>query len=151
MFYPNVANPPSFKYPANHLFRILGVVTAKRLANPDFYDEQMNPAFIVAKNGQSTDLTFGRYSGLETYLCDKFDHESIEVAIYNFDKRSGDFSAKGDSGSLIFNAEGKMFAILHSGMPRGLNSHVTFASPAHFIIEQLLTRYPHADFTRTTF
>ncbi|KAI0032626.1 hypothetical protein K488DRAFT_49453 [Vararia minispora EC-137] len=151
MFYPNATTPLSFKYPKDHLFRILGFVAAERLANPDFYDEQGNAAFIVAKDGQSSDLTFGRYSALEAYTCDEFGHDSWEVAVFNYDKRSGNFSASGDSGSLIFNAEGKMVAILHSGMPRGLSSHVTFATPAHFIIEQIKLRYPKADFARLEF
>ena len=151
MFYPNTANPPSFNYPnKDHLFRILDFVTAERLANPDFFDEQGNTAFIVAKDGQSTDLTFGRFSAMEVYLCDEFNNESWEVAVYNYGG-TGDVSAKGDSGSLIFNAEGKMVAILHSGMPRGFSNHVTFASPAHFIIDQIKLRYPCADFDRVEF
>lgn len=151
MFNPNAANPPLFKYPNDHLFRILGFVTAECLANPDFYNEQGNAVFIVAKDGQSSDLTFGRYSAMEAYTCDEFNHDSWEVAIFNYNRRSGNFSTKGDSGSLIFNAEGKMVAILHSGMPRGFSSHVTFATPAHFIIDQIKLRYPKADFARLEF
>jgi hypothetical protein len=150
-FIPTAANPPSFKYPKDHLFRILGFVMAERLANPDFYDKQGNAAFIVAKDGQSSDLTFGRYSAMEAYTCDEFDHDSWEVAVFNYDRRSGNFSAKGDSGSLIFNAEGQMVAILHSGMPRGFSSHVTFATPTHFVIDQIKLRYPKADFARLEF
>jgi hypothetical protein len=48
--------------------------------------------------GNTTDLTVGRYSGLEAYLSDDLGVESIELAIYNYDKRSGPFSTKGDSG-----------------------------------------------------
>lgn len=32
--------------------------------------------FIVAKDGQSSDLTFRRYSAMEAYTCDEFDHDS---------------------------------------------------------------------------
>ncbi|KAJ3722772.1 hypothetical protein DFJ43DRAFT_1092245 [Lentinula guzmanii] len=150
-FHPNHANPPSFKYPANHLFKLQGVVPAEGLATPHFYDEQGSPCFIVAKEGQSTDLTFGRFSELEAYTCNEFKQDSWEVAVFNYDRKMGNFSFKGDSGSCIFNAEGKMVAFLHSGMPRGMSNHVTFGAPAHFIIEEVKKHYPSADFDREVF
>ncbi|KIJ08780.1 hypothetical protein PAXINDRAFT_88366, partial [Paxillus involutus ATCC 200175] len=145
-FYPNAANPPSFKYPNDHLFRLLGCVDAAGLAAPYFMDDNNNACFIVAKDGQSTDLTFGRFSELEAYTCDEFEHDSWEVAVLNFSKNHGNFSGKGDSGAAIFNAEGKLVAILHSGMPRGMSNHVTFGTPGHYVVELVKAQYPHADF-----
>ena len=85
------------------------------------------------KDGNTTDLTVGwYYSGTEAYLCDELGVESIELAIYSYDKEPSPFSAKGDSGSLIFDSLGKMVGILHSGMPRGTSSHVTSATPAWY-------------------
>ncbi|KAF8311422.1 uncharacterized protein EI90DRAFT_3148020 [Cantharellus anzutake] len=136
-FYPNATNPPSFEYPKDHFFRIS--------------DCQGNPCFIVAKNGQTTDLTFGRFSGLEAYTCDEFEHDSWEVAVLNFNREHGNFSDHGDSGACIFDAKGKMVAILHSGMPRGTSSHVTFGTPAHYVVDLVRERYPHADFDRLKF
>ncbi|GJJ09180.1 hypothetical protein Clacol_003402 [Clathrus columnatus] len=138
-------------FPSNRMLRIQGVVTPELLASPDCYDENGYPIFIVGKDGNTTNLTLGRYSGLDAYLCDKSGKESIEVANYNYDKKSGNFSAKGDSGALIWTGDGRMLAILHSGMPRGLNSHVTFATPAWWVLEQLRVHYPYADFNRATF
>lgn len=83
---------------------------------------------------------------MEVYTCDEFENDSWGVAVSNFDKKSGSFSAKGDSGSLIFNAEGTMVTLLHSGMPRGPSNHVAFGAPAHFVVEQVMERYPHVDF-----
>ena len=103
------------------------------------------------KDGSRTDLTVGRYAGLEAYLCDDLGVKSIELAIYNYDKQSGSFSEKGDSGSLIFDGEGHMVGILHSGMLKSGGTHVTYATPAWWAIEQLKLKYPHADFNRTTF
>ncbi|KAB5593631.1 hypothetical protein CTheo_2924 [Ceratobasidium theobromae] len=150
-FYPNTANSPSFEYPKDHLFRLLGCIDAAGLANPYFWDDQGNPCFIVAKDGQTTDLTFGRFSGLEAYTCDEFERNSWEVAIFNFNKKHGNFSGHGDSGAAIFNAEGKLVAFLHSGMPRGMSNHVTFGTPAHYVVEVIKKRYPHADFSRMKF
>ncbi|KAF8331935.1 uncharacterized protein EI90DRAFT_2919026 [Cantharellus anzutake] len=148
-FYPNDANPPSFKYPPNHLFRLQGFVEAEDMKKPYFFDELGNRCFIVAKEGQTTDLTFGRFSEFEAYVVSDLAGSSWEVAVFNHAKEN--FSFKGDSGSCIFNAEGKMVAFLHSGMPRGMSSHVTFGTPAHFVRDQIKKRYPHADFDRVTF
>ncbi|KAF8153451.1 hypothetical protein B0H34DRAFT_723642 [Crassisporium funariophilum] len=148
-FYPNNANPPSFKYPPNHLFRLQGFVEAEHMKKPYFFDELGNRCFIVAKEGQTTDLTFGRFSEFEAYVASDLPGSSWEVAVFNHTKE--DFSGKGDSGSCIFNAEGKMVAFLHSGMPRGMSSHVTFGTPAHFVRDQIKKRYPLANFDRVTF
>jgi hypothetical protein len=61
---------------------------------------------------------------------------SSPLAIYNYDKQSGPFSAKGDSGSL-FDGEGRMVGILHFGMPKGASNHITYSTPAWWAIEQL--------------
>ncbi|KAF8600150.1 hypothetical protein BDV93DRAFT_608826 [Ceratobasidium sp. AG-I] len=151
MFWPNNSNRSGTTFPSNRLLRVHGVVTRELLTTPDCYDEGGDPVYIVGKDGDTTDFTVGRYSGLEAYLCDEFGRESTEVAIYNYSKTSGSFSAKGDSGSIIFTGDGRMLAILHSGMMKGLSSHVTFGTPAWWAIEQLRARYPHADFNRTSF
>ncbi|CAE6509005.1 unnamed protein product [Rhizoctonia solani] len=151
MFWPNKSNRSGIKFPHDRLLRIQGVVTRELLATPDCYDENGDPLYIVGKNGNTTGFTTGRYSGLEAYLCDESGRESIEVAIYNYSRMSGNFSAKGDSGSLIFTGDGRMLAILHSGMPKGCYSHVTYGTPAWWVVEQLKLHYPHADFNRTTF
>jgi hypothetical protein len=102
------------------------------------------------KDGNTTGLTVGRYSGLEALLCDEFGVESIELAIYNYDNKSGPFSDKGDSGSLVFDGEGRMVGIMHSGLWKGSISHVTYATPAWWVIDQLKRQYPYADFNRET-
>lgn len=178
MFSPETVagNRPSFKYPINDLFKIQGFVPAERLANPYFPaspQEENTAAFTVAKSGQSSNLTFGRYSPMEAYTCSASgEHGSWEIPIFNYDRRPdglsfigdtwlGEFSAKGDSGSLVFNARGEMVAVLHSGIITRrkeerfggvtVSSHVAFATPAHFVVEQIKRRYPKADFTRQEF
>ncbi|KAF7974286.1 hypothetical protein HWV62_12422 [Athelia sp. TMB] len=146
-FCSNAADPPSFKYANDHLFRLSGCVDAEGLANPHLLDENGNAGFIVAKDGQSTDLTFGRLSELEAYTCDGSQHGSWEVAVLNFSKKHGNLSGRGDSGAAIFNAEGKLVALLHSGMA----NHVTFGTPGHYVVELIKERYPHADFERRKF
>jgi len=151
MFYPQSTGRTVFEFPTNRQLRINGYLTRELLSVPECFDGNNKPCVIVMKDGNATGLTVGRYAGLEAYLCDELGVESIELAIYNYDRRSGPFSDKGNSGSLIFNGEGRMVGILHSGMQKGSDSHITFATPAWWAIEQLKLEYPHADFDHTTF
>ncbi|KAL5536327.1 hypothetical protein ACEPAF_148 [Sanghuangporus sanghuang] len=150
-FYPHSNGRTVFKFPANRQLRINGCVTRELLANPDTFDSNGEPCIVVMKDGNTTDLTVGRYAGLEAYTCDDLGVESVELAIYNYDKQSGPFSAKGDSGSLVFDGQGKMVGILHSDLAKGGNSHVSYATPAWWALEQLMAQYPHADFNRESF
>lgn len=101
------------------------------------------------KDGNTTDLTVGRFAGpLEAYISDELGVESMELAIYDYDAQSGVFADHGDSGSLIFDGQGRMVGILHAGLWKGGHLHVTYATPAWWIIEQLRAQYPHADFIR---
>ena len=54
----------------------------------------------------------------------------------------------GDFGSLIFDGIGNMVGLLHSSTPKGGSSHVTYATPAWWIIEKIKVKYPYADFFR---
>ena len=151
MFWPNNANTSGTKLPSNRMLRIHDVVAPGDMGSPDCVDANGDPIYIVGKDGNSTDLTVGRYSGLEAHLCSKTGQVSVEAAIYNYSQTSGNFAEKGDSGSLIFTGDGRMLAVLHSGMPRGLSNHVTFGTPAWWVVDQLKGHYKHADFNRTTF
>ncbi|KAI0338824.1 hypothetical protein BDW22DRAFT_1409426 [Trametopsis cervina] len=136
---PNSASQPYFKYPNDHLFRLSRFVDSKNMASSYILNENGNAGFIVAKDGQSTDLTFGRFSELEAYTCD------------NKKQKHGSFSIKGDSSVAIFNAEGKLVAILHSSMPRGISNHVTFGNPGHYVVGLIKEHYSHANFDRLKF
>ncbi|TFK68839.1 hypothetical protein BDN72DRAFT_768770 [Pluteus cervinus] len=152
MMYPQDGSKITFKYPDDRQLRIRGIVTQELLAKPDLYDQDGLPCLIVLKDGCSTDLTIGRYAGLESFLGDEYGIESLELAIYNHNKNSNPFSSKGDSGSLIFDGLGRMVGLLHSGVyKRGsTTAHVTYATPAWWLIRRIKARYPHADFNRTT-
>ena len=152
MMYPQSDSRKTFKYPENRQLRIGGIVTKEHLANPDLFDSDGQPCLIVLKDGSTTDLTVERYAGLESFLCDKGGVESIELAIYNYDKKSSPFSAKGDSGSLIFDGLGRMVGLLHSGKSKpGLSTaHVAYATPIWWLVGRIRAKYPYADFYRTT-
>ncbi|KAH8922374.1 hypothetical protein BT69DRAFT_244949 [Atractiella rhizophila] len=151
MFWPNPVCRSGAKFASNRVHRISGFVDPKAMDNPNDIDENMVPVYIVGKDGNTTDFTIGRYAGLEAYIRDKFGKQSREACIYNFDRIIGSFASKGDSGSLVWTREGRMLGMLHSGEAKGFHNHVTYATPAWWLIKQILVQYPYADFGRTSF
>jgi hypothetical protein len=151
MMYPRTELQEGFKYPEGRQMRINGIVSQELLASPDLFDSEGKPCFIVLKQGSTTNLTVGRYAGLESFLCDENGVKSVEIAIYNFGERSGPFSDKGDSGALVFDSFGRMVALLHSGKSKSdlTSSYVTYCTPAWWLIPRIKKRYPYADFNRT--
>lgn len=144
LFWPIAAE--GRKIPADLQLLITRVLPRRLVINPDTEDKNGDPLYIVAKYGNTTKLTLGRYSGMEAYICTDLGLESREVVVYNYSKTSGDFSDHGDSGSLIFTGTGNALAILHSGMPRGMHNHVTYGTPIWWVIKQILAKYPSAEF-----
>ena len=153
----NLCNNAGFEYPPNARLRIRGFVTKEELANPTSLDAEGEPCIVVMKDGTTTDLTIGRRAGLESFLCGPDGVRSIEVAIYNYDQTTGPFSAKGDSGALIFDGksdgkggQGRMVALLHSGKAKTRSSatHVTYGTPMWRVLEWIEELYPNADYAR---
>ena len=111
---------------------------------------------MVGKDGNTTDLTVGRYAGLVSFTRNEVGIESVELGIYNSgDKTAEVFSAKGDSGSLVwYMANGKAHIVgqLHSGHSKGgsTSNHVTYCTPGWYLLGQIKKRFKYADFYRTT-
>ena len=147
MFYPQSGGRTSFKYPAFRKLKIEGVVTRELLANPDLYDSEGRACLIVGKDGTKTGLTFGRYAGLVSFLCDELGVESIELGIYTWGK-NGVFSDKGDSGALVWDGLGRIVGQLHSGQSKGgsTNYHIAYATPGWWLLQCIKAKFPHAVF-----
>jgi hypothetical protein len=151
LFWPIAAVREGRTIPASLQLPIHRALPRRLVNNPDTEDKNGEPLYIVAKYGNTTKLTLGRYSGMEAYTCTDLGLESREVVVYNHSKKSGDFSDHGDSGSLIFTGSGDGLAILHSGMPRGMNNHVTYGTPLWWVMKQILDKYPFAEFYGITY
>jgi hypothetical protein len=146
LFWPIAAVREGRTIPADLQLPICRALPRRLVINPDTEDKNGEPLYIVAKYGNTTKLTLGRYSGMEAYTCTDLGLESRDVVVYNYSKTFCDFSDHGDSGSLIFTGDGDGLAILHSGMPRGMDNHVTYGTPLWWVIKQILGKYPSAEF-----
>ena len=100
MFCPLGRGATMFKFPEERKLRIEGCATKEDLAKPAEFDSEGQRCLIAGKDGNTTDLTVGRYAGLMSFTLNEVGTESVELGIYNSGAKP--FSAKGDSGSLIW-------------------------------------------------
>ncbi|KAJ4491916.1 hypothetical protein C8J55DRAFT_588494 [Lentinula edodes] len=142
--------------PYDRKLRIEGCATKKDLSHPAEFDSEGQHCLMVGKNGNTTDLTIGRYAGLVSFTRNQAGIESIELGIYNSGDRFAEpFSAKGDSGSLVWhstNDKARIVGQIHSGQNKGgsTSNHVTYCTPGWYLLSQIQKRFQYADFYRTT-
>ena len=141
-----------FEYLDDGTLRVTDCASKLSLSMPGERDAAGRCCLAVGKDGNTTDFTVGRYSGLESYFQTDLGVESIEIAIYNSGYNAVEpFSAKGDSGALVWYVvgnEARIVGQLHSGVNKGGPSgiYVTYCTPGWWLLEQIEKKYPHANF-----
>ncbi|KAH9054792.1 hypothetical protein EDB87DRAFT_1767442 [Lactarius vividus] len=158
MFDPLGGGATTFEFPEGRKLRIEACATEEELANPAEFDSDGQRCLIVGKDGNTTDLTVGRYAGLVSFSRNKVGIESIELGIYSLSsgvESAEVFSAKGDSGSLVWhvkNGKAHIVGQLHSGENIGgsTKNHVTYCTPGWYLLDQIRKKFKYADFYRTT-
>ncbi|KAI0765460.1 hypothetical protein C8Q74DRAFT_1205077 [Fomes fomentarius] len=141
MFYPVGGGPTTFKFPEERKLRIVGCATKEDLASPTEFDSERQRCLIV-----------GRYAGLVSFAENEVGIESVELAIYNSGHKSAEvFSAKGDSGSLVWHTkDGKAYIVgqLHSGRNKGgsTSNHITYCTPGWYLLDHIKKKFKYADF-----
>ncbi|KAG8892205.1 hypothetical protein FRB99_002882, partial [Tulasnella sp. 403] len=131
--YPNPTSPPSvtsFKFPADRIVTLQDQVPESDLVKPPMLDANGDQCLVVFKNGAKT--------GVEGVAGHSYRHAL-----------SGAFSAKGDSGSGVADALGRVGGILISGTsdPNATGAvDVTYVTPISFITKVLHNskRFEHA-------
>lgn len=105
------ANPTSFKYPTNRLLRFTGTVSDQEMfkPNPKNKDHDKDPVIMVLKNGNTSDLTVGRLNTIRAFVREYFEGKpgemSKEVSVLPRNSKSGPFSHRGDSGSVVLDGK----------------------------------------------
>lgn len=111
--YPRNDCKISFKYPLDHLLLLHGMISEELISKPEALDSTGDRCILVIKNGTSTGVTIGRATGIQSFVRDDDTGEiSREWAIYNYDSKSGVFSAPGDSGSIVVGGLGRIGGML---------------------------------------
>jgi hypothetical protein len=152
MLYPLGGGPATFKFPEERKLRIEGCATKEDLATPAEFDSEGQRCLIVGKDGNTTDLTVGCYAGLVSFTHNEVGIESVELGIYNSGVKNAEvFSAKGDSGSVVWhtkNGKARIVGQLHSGHNKGglTSNHVTYCTPGWYLLDQIKGKFKYADF-----
>ncbi|KAI1793435.1 hypothetical protein LXA43DRAFT_917078 [Ganoderma leucocontextum] len=140
--YPHNDNPHSFEYPGDRLLRFFGTVSDAEMYKPNSktMDQDNDPVIMVLKNGNTTNLTVGRLNTIRAFTRTYFKGEpgemSKEIAVLPRTSKSGPFSDKGDSGSVVVDGKGRVCGILTGGDGAADVSDCAFVTSINFIIKR---------------
>ncbi|KAH9053062.1 hypothetical protein EDB87DRAFT_1676932 [Lactarius vividus] len=137
MMHPNLRNTHNFNYPSDRLLRLRGTITDNEMRKATMYDRDNKPCIIVLKRGRTTGLTVGRannvFSCTRKYFGDNNTGISKDWVVLPFDNshrnRSGDFSAKGDSGSVVVDGAGGIGGLITGGAGKADRVDFTYVTP----------------------
>ncbi len=94
--YPRTDTQSGFKYPAERLLELRGILAEDRMRHPNTKDHDGGNCLYVIKRGLTTLTTIGRATGFFSYAREYFSNQthrdSIEWAILPYDNDSGVFS-----------------------------------------------------------
>lgn len=141
MMYPNPKTRHNFNMPRDRLLKLRGTIKDDEMRRPTTYDENDNPCIMVLKRGRTTGLTVGRANNIFSYTRIYFDRTytgvSKEWAVMPFNKNSGPFSDKGDSGSVVVDAMGRIGGLLTGGSGITDRTDVTYVTPITFVLKTI--------------
>ncbi|KAF5329343.1 hypothetical protein D9619_009277 [Psilocybe cf. subviscida] len=146
------------EYPMDGLLQATGIVSDDEMRNPQGVDAQGERCLLVAKNGSTTGVTFGRVNGLESFRRDPATkHVSIALAVLPYIHWHGDdrrgrasrrFSAPGDDGAVVLASDGRIVGILTGGM--GLEKFgymgMSYLAPYWWLDKQIKAKFPESSF-----
>jgi len=148
MMQPNPGNPRNFTFPGNRLLKLWGTIPKEEMREPKMLDHNGEACITVLKRGRSTNLTVGRATTCVSYTR-KYIGENITVSkecvVIPLDNKSGVFSTKGDSGSVVVDGLGRIAGIVTGGSGATETSDMTFITPIDFIMEIIHKHKPLAE------
>jgi hypothetical protein len=128
--------------------KVKGVVKEDEIRKPKQLDTNGEECLIVIKNGKTTGVTIGRGTGIESFVRQYDDYgikrTSMEIAIYPYSHRDGAFSAKGDSGSIVVDWQGRIVGMLTGGAGAIESTDVTYLTPYFWLDERVKQAFPNS-------
>ncbi|KAF9505055.1 hypothetical protein BS47DRAFT_1374340 [Hydnum rufescens UP504] len=144
--HPDPNGRSSFKFPVGALLKVKGVVGEDDLCRPKQLDANGEPCLLVVKNGNTTNVTLGRGTGLESIVrtIDEYGVQmtSREFAIYPYSRKDGPFSAPGDSGSIVVDGNGRIVGLLTGGSGATDATDVTYITPYYWLEKRIKDVFP---------
>jgi hypothetical protein len=141
MVCPNRQDTYPYNYPLDRLLRVKDIMPDEEMRHLTALDEDNDPCLMAIKRGNTTGLTVGRanniFSYARIYYNDNKTETSKEWAILPLDSKSGPFSAKGDSGSVIVDRLGRIGGLLTGGAGATSSLDITYATPISFLLKRM--------------
>ena len=143
--YPNAKNSHNFDFPWDHLLLLCGTVGVDKMRKPTTYDQDGERCLLALKNGRTMGPTIGRADNIFSFTWRCFSDDdgiAMEWSILPFDDKSGPFSAKGNSGSIVADGVGRIGGILTGGGSALDFSDVAYATSLSFVSETIHSYKP---------
>lgn len=145
------AHPPAhFSYPEDGLLQVRGMIPADKLfsAKGPAMDHTHTGCNVVGMAGAQSGVTWGWTSEMNSFIRDyerpgvpEFD--TSEIAIYGMGPNGSQttkpvpFSARGDSGSVVFGVDGRLAGFLTGGAQLATGTDISYASPAELVLKDI--------------
>ncbi|KAG8883893.1 hypothetical protein FRB98_002745 [Tulasnella sp. 332] len=148
--HPHPANPNAFKYPGNRLHTFFGTVPDGKMWKPDARskDQDDDPVITVMKNGNATGFTVSQLSTIRAFVRHYFEGKpgatSKEVVVLSRSSKSGPFSAKGDSGSVVVSGKKEVCGVLTGGHGTDV-CDITLVTSINWLVKRLAFYGIHAN------
>jgi hypothetical protein len=138
-----------FEYPLSRLLQLKDVVKEDELRHQAMPDVHGEDCIILLKNGNSTGVTIGRSTEIESFVREydgnNIRSTSLQLAVYSYNYKDGAFSAPGDSGSIIADGKGRIVGLIIGGAGKSdTGSDVTYATPYYWLDERIKEVFPDA-------
>ncbi len=152
--FPHIEKPSVSDH--NPVFRLLslqGTISDEEMRHQTALDQNNELYLTVIKDGSTTGVTIGRASGIMSFVREYSEDGSHETSkewpILPYDKKSGAFSAPGDSGAVIVDGLGRFGGLLTGGAAgisdsSNSNLDISYATPFTFIEKSIKAKYPNA-------
>ncbi|KAI1788921.1 hypothetical protein LXA43DRAFT_974534 [Ganoderma leucocontextum] len=132
--YPHAETRAKFKYPRGGLMQLRDIVTYDKLGQSTMLDT----------NGEE----LGRATGIKSFVREYKDYAihstSREFAVYPYTNMDGAFSAPGDSGSVVGDANYGIVGMLIGGASLTDSTDVTYVTAYAFLNERIKQAFPHS-------
>lgn len=96
---------------------------------------------MVLKNGNTSNITVGRLNTIRAFTREYFKGKpgktSKEMSVLPRNSKSGQFTYRGDPGSVVVDGKGRVCGILTGGDGATEVSDVTFVTSINFLIKRL--------------
>ncbi|KAM5543708.1 hypothetical protein V8D89_002325 [Ganoderma adspersum] len=138
-------SPPTFDYPTKRLLPLRDTIPVEEMWKPTTLDRNGDHCIVVLKRGRSSGLTVGRASGIDSYVR-YYDDDGDSAAlpytsrawtIIPYDRKSGAFSEKGDSGSVVVDGRGRIGGLLTGGDGNNESLDMTYVTPIDFLLGRI--------------